>query len=976
MKVSTKKPFQIVYSLFDHQYLGVLFESFVVQLDEYNKLTLQHQNISATNANEFAAGLDALDYELIQLMDSMQQEAVIKKFYNKKIKPSEFFFTIYNKEKGNKPLQETIYRYLEEKRREILKRLPYKMLFEMANDGEPTHKRIEIIKEPASVLFHFFKNEDNTHYLPTIKHEGKKLDFQYQNASIICDYPAYLLLNQKVYYFRSNVDGKKIRPFLRKGRIVIPKKIEDSYYRKFVAPVIQSFDVHAKGFEIVTVRVRPKSILSVSQVSELAPTLFDNGEEQTSESEKIVFNLSFTYEQFSLGIAEKEDVSVKVNNIEDHYIFYKIYRDVNREDTVEKTLQEAGLNLMRGRASLEKSQAFGWLNLHRELLESLGVEIKQLQGKTDKTYFLGEASISLQITEKNDWFDINAIVKFGTFAIPFLNLRKLILSGKREFELPNGEIAIIPDTWFSQYAELFHFVKANKEDHHLEKHHLALVGSMADNNWAQVSMSNKIQKLRSFDKVEDQTLPKGFQGKLRPYQKAGFNWLHFLNEYHFGGCLADDMGLGKTVQTLAMLQAEKERLKDDEKHPATLLIMPTSLLYNWQMEAKKFTPELKVLRYTGSDRNKDVRRFDMYDLVITSYGIIRIDVDILEEYSFNYIILDESQVIKNPASNIAKAVNQLNSKRRLILTGTPIENSTLDLWSQMNFVNPGLLGTQAFFKQKYLYPIEKLKNEEVAHKLHNIIKPFVMRRHKSQVATDLPGKVEKVQFCDMSAEQKKVYEETKSQYRNKILEQIEMEGMAKSQFLLLQGLTKLRQIANHPQLAQDDYDGDSGKMADITYMLENAIGKDHKILVFSQFVKHLALLKKHLKLQKIPYAYLDGSTRNRQEEVRRFQENPNIPLFLISLKAGGLGLNLTAADYVFILDPWWNPAVESQAVDRAYRIGQENKVFIYKFITRDTVEEKILALQESKKQLANSLITTEDSFVKALTKDDIEALLK
>ncbi len=972
MKVSTQKPFQIVYSLFEHQYLGVLFESFVVQLDEYNKLTLQHQNISLTNANEFASGLDSIDYELIELMDSMQQDAVIKKFYSKKIKASDFFFTVYHQEKGDKPLQEAIYRYLEGKRREVLKRLPYKMFFEMANDGEPTHKRVEIEKQEASVLFHFYKNEENTHYLPTIKHEGKKLHFQYENASIICDYPAYLLLKQKVYSFQKNVDGKKLRPFLKKGRIVIPKKIEDSYYRKFVSQLVQSFDVHAKGFDIYKVICKPIPTLSVSEIASVVPTLFGNSNEPATEPEKIVFNLTFTYQGFTLGIAEKEEISVKVTKEDDYYIFHKIYRETALENTLEKQLQDAGLNLIRGKTSLEKTQAFGWLNSNRELLKKLGIEIQQFNSKTDKKYFLGEASINLQITEKNDWFDINAIVCFGTYKISFVNLRKLILSGKKEFKLPNGEIAIIPDTWFSQYTELFHFMKSDKESQHLEKHHLSLVSNMAENHWANVSMSDKIQKLRSFDKIEEKQMPKGFKGKLRPYQQAGFNWLHFLNEYHFGGCLADDMGLGKTVQTLAILQAEKE---SEEPKPATLLVMPTSLLYNWQMEAMKFTPELKVLRYTGSDRNKDVKRFDNYDLVITSYGIIRIDVEVLAEYYFNYIILDESQVIKNPSSNIAKAVGELKAKRRLILTGTPIENSTLDLWSQMNFVNPGLLGSQAFFKQKYLYPIEKLKSEEAAQKLNNIIKPFVMRRHKAQVATDLPGKVEKVQFCDMSAEQKEIYEETKSQYRNLILEQIETQGIAKSQFLLLQGLTKLRQIANHPGLASDDYQGDSGKMADVTYMLENAIGKDHKILIFSQFVKHLGILKKHLEQQKIPYAYLDGSTRNRQEEVRRFQENPNIPLFLISLKAGGLGLNLTAADYVFILDPWWNPAVESQAVDRAYRIGQENKVFIYKFITRGTVEEKILALQESKKQLANSLITTEDSFVKALSKDDIEGLL-
>ncbi len=977
MKVSTKKPFQIVYALFEHQYLGILFESFVVQLDEYNKLTLQHQNISSMNASEFASGLDSLDYELIELMDSMQQDAIIKKFYNKKVKPAEFFLQEYDKEKGNKPLQEAIYQYLEKRRKEILKRLPHKLLFEMANDGEPTHKHIEIDPEQATVLFHFFRNEDNTHYFPTIKHNGTLLDYQYQHASIICDNPAYLLLNQKLYTFRNHIDGKKLRPFLNKKRIIIPKKIEETYYKKFVTSVVQTCDVNAKGFQIENINVAPKAVLTLSEISTKAATLFgDEGTTAVEEEEKMLFQLTFQYGAFCLSCEVLEPVSVQLHHDaeQDLYTFYKIHRNAELEAQVLEALANAGLSLTRGKAVMEKTQAFGWLNNTRNLLQNLGISLEQQTISEEKQYFLGTAEIKVEITEKNDWFDINAVVQFGEFSIPFLNLRKLILSGKKEFTLPNGEIAVIPDTWFSQYAELFHFVRSGKEDNRLEKHHLALVNQMAEEKLASVSLSKKMQQLQHFEKIEEAPMPKRFKGKLRPYQKAGFNWLHFLNKYNFGGCLADDMGLGKTVQTLAMLQACKEEA-GTEKLPATLLVMPTSLLYNWQMEARKFTPDMRVWRYTGTDRIKDVRRFDLFDLVITSYGIVRIDIEILSAYRFNYIILDESQVIKNPTSIIAKAVNQLQANHRLILTGTPIENTTLDLWSQMNFVNPGLLGSQAFFKKKYQHPIEKQKDEDVALKLHRTIKPFVLRRHKAQVATELPGKVEKVQYCDMSAAQKKVYEETKSQYRNQILKQIEMEGLAKSQFVLLQGLTKLRQIANHPLLAAADYDGDSGKMADITYMLENAIGKDHKILIFSQFVKHLGLLKKHLEYRKIPYAYLDGSTRNREEEVRRFQENPNIPLFLISLKAGGLGLNLTAADYVFILDPWWNPAVESQAVDRAYRIGQANKVFIYKFITRDTVEEKILALQENKRQLAKSLITTEDSFVKSLSKEDIEALL-
>jgi SNF2 family DNA or RNA helicase len=404
--------------------------------------------------------------------------------------------------------------------------------------------------------------------------------------------------------------------------------------------------------------------------------------------------------------------------------------------------------------------------------------------------------------------------------------------------------------------------------------------------------------------------------------------------------------------------------------------MPTSLLYNWEVEAKKFTPSLKIFNYTGTNREKNVEQFQGYDLVLTSYGTTRIDIDHLKNYYFNYIILDESQAIKNPDSNIAKAVRELKCKNRLILSGTPIENSTLDLWSQMAFVNPGLLGTQGFFKNEFLNPIEKKQDEVKTKRLYSIIKPFILRRHKSQVATELPEKIENVTYCKMTPAQEQEYEKVKSNYRNLILESIEEKGMNSSQLLLLQGLTKLRQIANHPKMVDGEYGGDSGKLEDVIHMLQNALGNNHKILIFSQFVKHLSIFRDYLDNQKMNYAYLDGTTKDRQGQVDLFQNNEDVKIFLISLKAGGVGLNLTAADFVFILDPWWNPAIEAQAVDRAYRIGQKNTVFTYKFITTNTVEEKILNLQKNKQKLASDLITTEESFVKNLSRDDIQSIFE
>jgi SNF2 family DNA or RNA helicase len=360
------------------------------------------------------------------------------------------------------------------------------------------------------------------------------------------------------------------------------------------------------------------------------------------------------------------------------------------------------------------------------------------------------------------------------------------------------------------------------------------------------------------------------------------------------------MGLGKTVQTLALLQYRKEQGAEN----ATLLVMPTSLIYNWEKEAGKFTPDLKILVYTGTYRDKNIELFKGYDLVISSYGIIRLDHEILRDYTFDYVILDESQAIKNPESNISHAVKELKSRSKLILTGTPIENSTMDLWSQMSFINDGLLGSSKFFKKNFLKPIEKNKDMDKVKKLYAIIKPFILRRNKGQVLTELPPKIEQIRYCEMTAEQEKRYEEVKSYYRNLILEDIDKNGNKNTQFTLLQGLTKLRLIANHPKMEDENYEFKSGKMKEVINTLESALAEHHKVLIFSQFVKHLTLFKERLDKKGIKYTYLDGSTKDRQAEVEEFQNNEEVRVFLISLKAGGLGLNLTKADYVFILDPW------------------------------------------------------------------------
>ena len=979
MIVDSDKPFQIVYSIYSHEFLGLLLESFVVQIDEQGRLSLAHQNISSANASEFDAGLDKKDYELIKIMDSMNPEVVVKPFIKRgNIRPKDYLHKIFDPKTEDKKVQEEIEKVLEKKRSKVMPLLIGKRLFEMGSDGNPVWKEITVNAERATVLFHFHKNEDNTHYWPSIKFKGEKLDWQYKNGYFISNEPGWLVVNGQLFHFEKGIDGKKLKAFLNKKFIVIDKRIEPGYYRGFMSNLISQFDVQSVGFDINIERGTPEVFMYLTELPGGSGKNLFGEEGERLEEDKMVFELRFKYGENDFPVqtisSEQTGNTVRLEEKDGVYKFYKTIRSTQKEKSFIKMLRDKGLDFKIGKEALPKTTAFEWISDHEDFLDIEGIKIRQKPNAKGKVYNIGKAQISIEVNENIDWFDVKAEIRFGVYLVPFAKLRKLLLQGKSEFELPNGEIAVIPASWFVNYSELFNFMEDRGDDHSmvLRKHHLALAREMEEGNLVQVTLSRKLERLRDFESIEEYELPSYFEGTLRPYQHAGYNWLRFLNEFKFGGCLADDMGLGKTVQTLALLAYEKEQ------NPGftSLLVMPTSLIYNWELEAKKFTPELKILVYSGTQRIKDPWRFGEYDLVLTSYGITRLDVDVLKEFFFNYIILDESQAIKNPGSNIAAAVNKLKSKQKLILTGTPVENGTMDLWSQMNFINPGLLGNQNSFKKQFLLPIEKQGDKDKAGKLHAVTKPFILRRLKSQVATDLPEKITNVKFSAMTAAQEEVYEEVKGYYREKIISDMQTTGRNSQQFTLLRGLTQLRQIANHPKLVRDDYQGESGKLEDVTYMLHSTISEGHKVLVFSQFVRHLAIVKEYLEKEGIPFAYLDGATKDRQEQVEKFQEEEEIKVFLISLKAGGVGLNLTKAEYVFLLDPWWNPAVEAQAIDRAHRIGQQNKVIIYKFITRDSVEEKIMALQNRKLALAGELINTEESFMKSLDQADIAALLE
>jgi len=962
LRVDSTKPCQIIYAIARHEYLSFVIEPHIVQLNPNGEFSLTYQRLFSNTAKEFIHCLDETDLKLVKILEEIEQGNIIKKFYKKPIRPFEFFTKIFNE-----TLFDTIRPKIEKRMSDALGLLGDKQIYLMSKEGYPAERKLQIATEPASVLFHFRRNEDEIRYFPTIKYQGMRIEFMFKNAEIICNQPAWMLLEDTLYYFDKEIEGKKLLPFLNRRYIAIPRSSERSYFEKFVAPLIEKHSVYAEGFIINTEKYEAQPILK--------PIYIEGGVSQ--------LQLYFKYSGYIFPYGDGRHVSVRMDLDGDVPVFHRIKRSLGWEKTKLHRLEELGLKTVSslfqnlevatGDEDADHSfSVFEWLNHHHDELIEQGFEIEQPEGQ--KRYVFGATKIDLEVKEDNDWFDIHAVVSFGPYKIPFIQLKNHILNHKKEFILPSGEIAVIPEKWFSQYGNLLHFSEAGN-GLKLRRHHIGLVSDLAEGELANVTMSRKLQKLTDFETLEEIELPQNFIGNLRPYQKAGYNWFHFLKNYHFGGCLADDMGLGKTIQALALLQKHKEDTEAAGSKSTSLIIMPTSLIYNWLNEAKKFTPQLRLMVHTGAFRYKSPEVFGNYDVIVTTYGISRIDIELFTSFFFDYVILDESQNIKNPSSKSYQAVRQLKSRFKLILSGTPVENSVNDLWTQMSFINPGLLGIQHYFQNEFVTPIEKKKDEDKARKLQALIKPFVLRRTKEQVATELPPKTETLFYCQMSDEQASVYEEVKSEYRNELLKSLEDGTYAKTQIQVLQGLIKLRQIANHPSMIDSEYEGDSGKFEDVVHTLANVLDGGHKVLIFSQFVKQLTIYRNYFNDKGIPYAYLDGSTQNRGDVVKQFQEDEKTRVFLISIKAGGVGLNLTEADYVFILDPWWNPAVEQQAIDRTHRIGQTKNVFIYKFITKDSVEEKILALQQRKLSVARALITTEESFIKSLTAEDIKEIL-
>ncbi len=661
-------------------------------------------------------------------------------------------------------------------------------------------------------------------------------------------------------------------------------------------------------------------------------------------------------------------------------LLYWVKRNTKHEEQAYQMLLACKFAPMQtNNLALEKENAIDFYNYY---ITQAG-EGWVFEEKDDMSFFkLSEHQLkivaSIDFAEgTTDSFEVELYGEVGKEKINFEELYDITIEGNKYYRVKNNGFVELPSMNIYSLLRAFNTfdVYKNDQNKYLVKTYRAGLISEMENLDIKLKNSRKFSKfwkqISTFSEMDISTLPKNVNAEFREYQVKGFAWLWFMYQYGLNGILADDMGLGKTLQALTLLQKAKEK---KGKEPS-LVICPTSVVFNWEAEIQKFVPDLSVLVLSGTDRKSHFKEIKDYDVVITTYALIRRDIEKLKKYQFRYIILDESQNITNAESMTAQSVKRLNSKHKLALSGTPIENKLQELWSVFDFLMPGFLFELSEFNYRYVNPIMEREDKTVEKRLKSQIYPFILRRMKRDVAKDLPDKVENIAYCELSAEQKDFYLEVLDSTKEELFKSIEQNGLEKSRMSIFSALLRLRQICCHPALYDKENKKkikDSGKFDYLKDMLQEIIAEGHRVLLFSQFVNMLDIVKEWLTETNIKYEYLTGATKNRQEVVTRFNTDDSIPIFLISLKAGGTGLNLTGADYVIHYDPWWNPAVEDQATDRAYRIGQTKKVFVYRLITKGTVEEKIQKLKQRKRSLVDSVISVDRNIGKSLTYDDLK----
>ncbi|MFZ4522365.1 MAG: DEAD/DEAH box helicase [Bacteroidales bacterium] len=948
--VTTDDP--VILLISQHRQFGAIIAPWEVLHDQAGWYVLQNRLDWFPSAETEREPRGELN-EIITISHSFSDTEIHRQFNRKKVSMKAFFAAI-----PEEMLLRHIRPFIDRRMDQIL-RLAVQhdiSVFEHENSSRVYLKnRLLVSPDPSEPWFCFTKTAEGSNYVLELLQQDNKIKLKLPGNRLICRNPCWFLAENRLLHFPDGFDGKKIEPFLTKETILIPASAEKKYFETFILKTLKTGQVKASGFKIQS--------LDPDRRMELSAELDWQG--------NAVLVIYFRYGDNRIMAGKPQKVFIDLKMDDDEVVFYKTIRDPAWELDMRTGLEikeltrvnesVLGLPGATGSGMAGMHRLVSWLNVNANYFA--GEKIAIVVDKAPVSFFTGTVSSLIRVEPGEDWFDVKASVFFGDLEIPFLQLRQFILDGTREFPLPGGKIAILPAEWFARYGDLCYFSTVTDQHLRLPLHHVQLIRDLE-----LPGDDHLTERLKQLDPGHALAVkvPDTLQAVLRPYQEDGLQWLGFLREHGFGGILADDMGLGKTIQALALLLS-----CHTGSNPASLIVMPASLIHNWRNEIRRFAPSLRVLEHTGTQRMNSTNFFGSVDVIITTYGTLRNDLDLFLRYRFFYVILDESQVIKNPSALTSRAVCQLKSENRLVLTGTPIENSLTDLWSQFEFLNPGLLGPLPKFQKRYLSArqaplnsVSSIASEDpdreaavaVSEHLKLLLSPFILRRTKKEAEPDLPALTIRELYCEMTDGQRSRYEQEKSAVRNDVFEQIESGRSSATSLLMLKALIRLRQMANHPALADPEYRDTSGKFDEIMRVAHVLREEGHKILLFSSFVKHLQLVAKQFDLDGISYSMLTGSTKNREPVIRKFQDDPACQFFLISLKAGGTGLNLTEAGYVMLLDPWWNPAAELQAINRAHRIGQEKKVIAYKFITSGTIEEKMLTLQERKQALSDNFL--------------------
>ena len=901
------------------------------------------------------------DKELLQMVRKLQ-DVEIDKYVSRNSPFSGIWENIVHQEDDDLPeeTKDLIAEYLLPKLKKLFSVLDSQPFVYVLPFGKPFKtsnlEQLQFLSAEAQPQFHVKKN---SHYAVQCKVKAGSQEHSLEENEI--NSPLLFVYNHQAYVWRSKDAILLAEQFLPSGKINIPTKDWAEQLKKFVLPL--SYQYKLQFDKSLT-----KEIKNAEPEGKI--TLMEKGD-------YLIFQPTFYYQGFETRPGDGDQLMVPQNDQ-----ILVISRNKEKENEIFGRLrnlhsgfihnEENGTLALKGTEVLKNN----WFFLFVDAMKDIKLPVFGFESLKNYRFNTSKPQTKIFISSHTDWFDAKVDISFGNQKVTVEEIKRALANKQQFVQLGDGSFGVLPEEWLKKYALLFRVGDGKAQTLKLSRYHMSVVDELyanRDQEELELQLEEKFDKLRNFNNIEKVEPSAAMSKTLRPYQVSGYQWLNYLKDVSWGGILADDMGLGKTVQALALL----EKYKKDTKKLKALVVCPTTLIYNWENEIKKFTPDLTFKIHHGPGRTKKLAELENHDVTITTYGTLRSDIKLLVELKLDYAVLDESQAIKNPSSKVTKAACLLNAKHRLCMSGTPLQNNTFDIYAQMNFLNPGMLGTMEFFKQEFAIPIDKLGEADRKEHLRKILYPFILRRTKEQVAKDLPEKQEMILFCEMEKEQREIYDAYRNDYRNQILGSIETQGIQRSQLTILQGLMKLRQICDSPAILneKEKFPNLSIKLEELSRELSEDMS-DHKALIFSQFLGMLSLIREKLEELGISYVYFDGSTTapEREKAIQKFQNDDTVRVFLISLKAGGVGLNLTAADYVYIMDPWWNPAVEQQAIDRTHRIGQTKNIFAYRMICKDTIEDKILQLQERKRALAKDIISDDTGFVKSLTREDVEYL--